>query len=345
MIRIGKVDVENFLTIGKASVDFADRGLVAVVGPNGSGKSSLFAETLYYGCFGVSERYGNERDKVVNRFVGENCHLHIPILIDDTPDKPVNVLIDSYRLHKKFGNEVHLLVNGKDSRGRTNNHTWEKIVKLLDMDVVGFQNSIIFGQSMSQYAGLTDAQQKAIVERLLGCSWIPKAYELAGSERDELDKELTVLADKYDVIGEKIKQLNAELDEYKKKRDTFEDDRQRRIDEELSCIRELKDTLFLEQEINGLQEKISKNNDILELKEELDEQIKKIELYRKELESDISHIVKQIQKIVNRLEDLSKMKITDNIVCESCGQRITVKSVDTLAIHLKEEIRTIESSN
>jgi DNA repair exonuclease SbcCD ATPase subunit len=40
MIKIGKVEIENFLMIGKASIDFSNKGLVAIVGANGSGKSS-----------------------------------------------------------------------------------------------------------------------------------------------------------------------------------------------------------------------------------------------------------------------------------------------------------------
>src|SRR5271157_4144388 len=124
MIQIGKVEIENFLSIANASVDFSNRGLVAVLGENGTGKSSCIVDSILYGLYGLTEKYGVERDKIVNRFTGKDMHIRLPMLIDD-----MEVIIDTYRKHSKFKDEVFLTVNGKDSRGRTNLHTWEKIAK------------------------------------------------------------------------------------------------------------------------------------------------------------------------------------------------------------------------
>jgi hypothetical protein len=63
-------------------------------------------ESLNYRLFAVTERFGTERDKVINRFVGKNCHIHIPLTIDD-----MFVSIDAYRKHNRFKDEVYLTVD------------------------------------------------------------------------------------------------------------------------------------------------------------------------------------------------------------------------------------------
>ena len=340
MIRVGTVDIWNFLTVGKASINFADRGLIAVLGPNGSGKSSLVVEALLYGCFGVTERYGNERDRVINRFVGKDMHLHIPLDIDGVP-----VEIDSYRKHSKFKDEVFLKIDGKDSRGRTNPHTWEKIVKVLDMDAIGFQNSIVFGQSVSQYAGLSDAQQKAIVERLLGCSWIPKAYELASVEEKDLTDHMDKLANNYDNLDERMEKIKKDISFYVGKQADFEEERTKRVNEALLGIQNLKSTIAFETEVKELEGKISTNEHLFDGRAELDNQIRKIDLEINSLETRERTAITEIVKIEKKIAGLTGAKIVEDMLCDSCGQQITNESVEVFIKHLVSDLnaKTVEA--
>lgn len=333
MIRFGKVEIENFLSIGNVSIDFSNRGLVAVLGPNGAGKSSLVVDSILYGLYGLTEKYGNERDKVINRFVGKDCHIHIPITVDG-----VNVEIDSYRGHHKFKDEVLLKIDGKDSRGRTNQYTWDKIVKILDMDAIGFQNSIIFGQSMSQYAGLPDAQQKAIVERLLGCSWIPKAYELATTSSFELTKELVLIADRFDVLDGKIEKIKTDIDFYTAKYTDFEGERAKKIKEVLAGIKELKSTKVLEKEIKEYQDKISTNEALVDGQVQLSVDIRKLDLEINGFEVKNTAVVADMAKLNKKIANLAETKIADDLRCDICGQTITNESVEDFVKHLNSEL-------
>lgn len=330
MIRIGKIGIENFLTIGRANIDFANRGLMAILGPNGSGKSSLVVESLNYGLFGVTERFGVERDRIVNRFVGKNCHIHIPGMIDD-----VNVVIDAYRKHTKFKDEVFLTVDGVDKRGRTNAHTWGRIEQLLDMDVVGWQNSIVFGQSMSQYAGLTDAQQKSIVERMLGCSWIPKAYELATIDRDGMSKEMDTLADNWDALTEKIDKVRSEISFYTEKRDTFETARAKRIKDAEAGFQALSDTRALTGGIDFVTTKYMDALKLLEGKPAVEAEVKDLDIEVRGLRSDLGHNLKGTSKITDKMKSIQENIEAEPVLCDSCGQFVTSLSKDEFAKHLQ----------
>jgi len=340
LIRIGTIDIENFLTVGKASVNFEDRGLIAVLGPNGSGKSSLIVEALVYGLFGITERYGNERDRVINRFVGKDMCIHIPMNIDG-----VKVEINSYRGHHRFKDEVLLKIDGIDKRGRTNLHTWEKIVRILDMDAIGFQNSIVFGQSVSQYAGLSDAQQKAIVERLLGCSWIPKAYELATTSSLELSKELVLIADRFDVLDGKIDKIKTDIDFYMVKYADFEGERTKKIKDAEAGFRELSDVQTLTEKVEFHRQKILANELLLEIKPTIEANARKLDIEIREQRSTAGHYLKEMSKIVDKMKsvklDFGRIIGSPDkfltVMCDGCGQLITPASTEAFSKHLQED--------
>jgi DNA repair exonuclease SbcCD ATPase subunit len=336
-IRIGKVDIENFLLIRKASIDFSKRGLVGVFGPNGVGKSSLILESLLYGLFGVSERFGTERDKVVNRFVGSGCHLHIPMSIEPDDTK---VELDVYRKHPKFKDEVFLKVNGIDQRGRTNAHTWEKVTKLLDMDHTSFCNSVVFGQSTSQYfSSLSDAQQKGIVERLLGMSWIPKAYEIVTKDRDKVDKELDALAGKYDELKAKLKEVEEQVAYYQEKELKFEIERGKKLSDLESSFEVPEDASALEDTIKGLERKIATDEGLLSDKEKLSKEDLKIALEINSLETNAKIKMGEISKIEAKIVSLKNFKVPgETIFCDACGQEITVASKQAFIEHLNKDM-------
>lgn len=335
-IKIGRVEIEKFLSIEKASINFSDRGLVAVLGPNGVGKSSLIVEALEYGWFGVSERYGNERDKIVNRFFGKDCHLHIPAYIDD-----MVVEVDVYRKHHKYKDEVFLKINGEDQRGRTNAHTWGKIGKILDMDHISFINSIV--HSTSQFASLPDADQKAIIERLL-VSWIPRAYEISTRDRDVVDRALSSSCTDYDNLRKKLEEVDSELEFYSKKYENFESERLEKIkkleEEFVDITKSENEVKELEDRIKGLEGEAKKLEDTLTRKKDVEAEIRKMDLEVRELEVKLGFKEKEIKKVEGKAENTKSFE--EKTRCESCGQIITAKSQEQYLAHLAEDVAKLK---
>ena len=341
-IRIGKTNIENFLLIRKASVDFSNRGLVGVFGPNGVGKSSLIMETLLYGLFGISERFGTERDKVVNRFVGKDMHLHIPLKIG-YPDNQMDVEVDAFRKHTKYKDEVFLKINGEDRRGKTNAHTWEKISKLLDMDHTSFCNCVVFGQSMAQYfSGLSDAQQKGIVEKLLGMSWVPVASELSIRDRDKIDKRLDELAGRHEELKKKIREVEEQLSFYKEKLKKFEDERVSKLKGLEGSFQKMEDTSELRFKIKELEDKISTDEGLLSDKKKLEDVLKDLDLEIRGVDVKIENVTAEIKKVKELDEKLEELEDTKKTETELAKLEESLSQAEDLLIGKRDVENTIK---
>lgn len=107
-VRLIRMDVENFLSIGNVSLSFENRGLVLIDGLNGSGKSSFFTDALCYGTTGNTIREIAYKDDVINRFVGRNCRISQVYRVDG-----VEAQIDTYRKHDIHKDEVFFSVDRK----------------------------------------------------------------------------------------------------------------------------------------------------------------------------------------------------------------------------------------
>lgn len=332
-IRILNVVADNFLTIRHASISFENRGLTGVIGPNGSGKSALIVEAPCYGLFGISERYGNKRDLIVNRFVGKDCHIGVGLEVDG-----MKVEVNAYRKHHKFKDDVFLLIDGQDKRGNSNDQTWDKVIKILDMDYTAFTNAVVFGQSLSQYfSSLSDAFQKEIVERLLGITWIPQAYEIAKQDREQCLSDLTIVENSYTGKTLKLAEVNEELVGYNKKYEEFEEERSKKIVELESQFESLVDTSSLEKKMKSLENRKLDTEDKLK---ELDSDLRVVEKSISEVDAEIRILDKELSKIASKYRTVTGSQVGS--VCEFCGREITEESATSYAQHLLNDSTTFE---
>jgi DNA repair exonuclease SbcCD ATPase subunit len=317
--------VENLLSIRHAVINFENRGLVLIEGPNGVGKSALVVEPLCFGLFGQSERYGKSRDLLINRFVGKDLHVGVSLMLDDN-----RIEVDAYRKHHRYKDEVFLKVNGKDQRGNSNDQTWDKIVKLLDMDYVAFTNSVVFGQALSQYfSGLSDSAQKEIVERLLSITWIPKAYEVAKEDRDECQNFIYSAESEISILSKNLESKSALLEEYKNKYEAFEGEKINQIKElERMLVRKV-DVSELEKNVGFLkQEKEEVENTLEDVKYDISE-LDKVLVRR---ETEVKGFKQDLSKIEAKLRSTALSQVGS--ICEFCGNEITEETIEKYGIHL-----------
>jgi DNA repair exonuclease SbcCD ATPase subunit len=337
MIRFGVAKVNNFLTTKECLVDFGTPGLYGVLGPNGAGKSGLYLETLLYPLFGITERFGTERDQIVNRFLGKDCHIHLPFRVEE-----MSVVIDAYRKHTKFKDELFLTIDGKDARGRTNAHTWGKIEKLLDMDSVSFTNTVVFGQSVAQYfSALTDSQQKAVIERIIGLSWVPKAYELSGADVKEAQLEEGKLTVKLAEMYERSGSFKKTLEEYQKKLEDFDDYKLEKIKELGLSILKLEDTSKLEELLLSKEQKMLEAEKKLEGRNELVGQNQELNNTMAEAIASIRIKTADKQKVLTKIKNLVLLG-KEVTTCDVCGQVITQESVKKYDSHLIEHMNNLD---
>ena len=339
LIRVKEVQAENFMSIKSAGFNFENRGLVLVEGPNGAGKSALFVETLGYGLFGISERYGSKRNDVINRFSGKDCFVGVVLDIDG-----VTVEVKTYRKHHRFKDEVFLFIDGEDRRGNSAEHTRAKIERLLDMDYVTFTNSVVFGQAMSKYfSGLPDSEQKTIAERLLGISWISQAYDIVKQEKRKIETEILTNETNANNCQEKIFVNNAKKLQYQSRFNEFEEGRQNEIKkyEELITNEKVMDTSEFEENLKSIEKEIAEYKLQLKEKDSLMLKIKEVEKEISAKEAEHRIYRNNLDVVKAKLKKIECFEGTET--CEYCGQIITPDYLEEYKKHLTQDYTNIES--
>jgi DNA repair exonuclease SbcCD ATPase subunit len=220
------------------------------------------------------------------------------------------------------------------------------IVKYLDMDFTAFCNSVVFGQSMAKYfSGLTDSEQKKVVDRLLGITWIPEAWDVAKEDLGVLEKEGT----RFEIlIGTKETQIQMkrlEIEDEHNRFASFESTRVeaiRVIESELKNFK-LTDTTSLVEKITSLETEISNLSKFVYREEVLNKLQDEMLIVNKEkgvCEGKVHYKDKDIHKNCLNLEGIEKKVGT---ICSACGQEIKEEFVALHKDHLLEEKNKLES--
>ena len=193
-MKILKLTIENFLTIGHAVIELDRRGLVLVQGENeddtsatsnGAGKSSIL-NALCWGLYGITSN-GLKSDAVVNRKMGKNCR--VMVTIDDEGEQ---YSIIRHRKHKEGKHRVQVFsTDGELTRG-TDTLTDAMVVKLIGSTKDVFLASVYASQeNMTSLPDMSDKLLKAIVEESAGVDRLTRAYDIACKRYNAVTPKLT----------------------------------------------------------------------------------------------------------------------------------------------------------
>lgn len=246
---ITKLNISNFLTIGKAEIELDGRGLLLLQGENaddtsaksnGAGKSTI-ADALCWAIFGVTAR-GVGGDAVVNKTAKKNCC--VKVFLSDGASR-----YSIHRFRKDSLEKNQLFVYQTDDAGAssdlskgTERETQETIGRILGCSLDVFQAAVYFGQEKTpDLPGSTDKQLKLLVEEAAGVSELSEAYAEARQRSVKAEAEAFAAL----TSGAALKALeesaktaleNCEVDER-----IFEDERKSRALSELAAIKPLEE--------------------------------------------------------------------------------------------------------
>jgi DNA repair exonuclease SbcCD ATPase subunit len=197
-MKVGLVEIINFLAIENASINLADRGLHHIQGvneddssanSNGSGKSSLSPDPLLWCLFGRTSRDGLKADEVVNDKVGKNCMVRVTLL-----EGSVAYIVTRYRKHAVHKNALMLQCDNGGSvvdMTRTEPETQKLIEQILGSNMDVFMASTCSAQErMPDLPRMTDRPLKVLVEEASGLSAIERAYSIAGEDLKKAEAAL-----------------------------------------------------------------------------------------------------------------------------------------------------------
>lgn len=199
-MKILRMEVSNFLTIGQASLSLNDKGLVLIRGvnldepsakSNGAGKSSI-ADAIYWCLYNETARE-ESGDAVVNDKAKKNCRVSLYM-----QDGDIVYRIARHRKHATFKNattvESMTLAQYEDylkgatvslieiAKG-TEKETQTKINEIVGASREVFAASIYAGQEqMPDLPKMTDKQLKMLIEEASGTERLERACVVAQSK-------------------------------------------------------------------------------------------------------------------------------------------------------------------
>lgn len=344
-ISFKRIEISNFLSIGKAEITLDGRGFVRVIGKNlnpsdgalsnGSGKSSIFdaivwaltGETVRGVTNGVSNIYGDDGAVVTLCF--------------DCDGKSFEVT--RTRGHSTLKNNLLIKVNGEDKSGKGLRDTEGLLADLLPeltSELIG--SVIILGQGMPQrFTNNTPSGRKEVLEKLSKSDYmIEDLKERISSRKQELEREKTEQDNEILKLTTEIQMLENTIKSCEEERNGMAS-RETLVETEKE-----KDSQFVynesmrvayEKKVSELTNKVSDlrvqySQLSLSCKEEKDKETETLNKEREELVNEDKSLCIELKGYHSELDRLSK--ITD--ICPTCGQKlIGITKPDTSEIEAK----------
>ncbi|EMF8543677.1 AAA family ATPase [Acinetobacter baumannii] len=301
--------INNFLTIGEARLDLANRGLLLVQGENkdnssadsnGSGKSSI-VDALCWCLYGTTAR-DVTGDLVINKTAKKDCAVELTI-----HDNGQCYKIARHRKHAThknalivlktdiYGNE---LPNGNITKG-TDKETQELVVDIVGSTLDVFMSSVYAGQEMMpNLPALTDKNLKVLIEEAAGIQVLEQAHTIAKRKLAEVKAKLSNKLTIRDNFATVLATMQSQLAETQAKLKQFDDTKESRARAVLS------EALPLKKAIEDIKVQMG-NTDINALNAE-----------KQSIETAISKaedLVNEAKKLTQIRDDLGiKYRITNN---------------------------------
>lgn len=309
-VSFDEITFKNFLRYGETSIRLSKlEGLILIEGENlddpssvsnGSGKSSIF-EGLRWALYGSTLR-GLAGDEVVNSEGGADCVVEVSFRVEGQPYK-----VSRYRKHRKFKNQVMLSIwrgeglSGEwaDIRAKSDKDTTDLISRLIGADERVFDSIVFLGYGFNtSFAGLTDKEQKQVLENILGISYLSELLERAKAQGLRRREEGTDHSIQIGYLERQIEDKKVFLKGLLQRRQTSLYEERQKLEKEIASKKELLsvgDSTTEEARVRALRKRLA---EISVQREEL--QTKTLDVA--ELEKELISVRKEGQKIL-RLKD------------------------------------------
>lgn len=367
-LDIIELEIKNFMRFRYQHLEFENlRGLTLIEGENlddpsatsnGAGKSSLL-EAVKWCLFGTTAR-GLTGDEVVNFTAGVDCSVEMIIAVDER----TLCRLRRYRKDKEHRNqfffEVAVGEEWEDMRGKSDAETLEQMVKFLGIDEQTFDTTVFFGHGFTKsFAGLSDKEQKAVLENIIGVEYFNELLEAAKAKSKAIEEELRSAEIRQSFLRNRFEEENKSLVSLRRDSESFESRRQQSAESLEANIAEVKDFIDtvadtkeeaakiqeIEKEItelsNSVKDGVARNREFEDL---ANKEIKAAEMRLSDL-----RLEKQNKTIVitSHRENIQRSeiridKLKESPLCPTCGQ--TVKAREGIEASIKEYEEIIQDA-
>lgn len=237
------LQIANFLTIGSATLELDNRGLLLIQGENlddtsaksnGAGKSSI-VDALCWSLFGETAR-GISGDLVVNDSAKKDCSVSVTL-----KDGAEMYMIQRFRKDTKNKNQLYAwqLAGGTSTalHKGTDKETQAVVDKIIGCSLDVFAGSIYAGQErMPDLPGMTDKFLKLLVEEAAGVEVLAEVYAVAQKAGVVSDRALLSASNNSINCTQRLKDAKDMANEADEQIGLFEVARKDKAREELSKI-------------------------------------------------------------------------------------------------------------
>lgn len=349
--------IENFLTIGKASVNLDNKGLVLIQGDNrddtsqgsnGAGKSSI-ADALCWALFGTTAR-GEGGDGVVNNKAGKGVTALVEVEIQDDG---AHYKITRTRKKGKGDLEIHRFDGGgwaSLSLG-TMKLTQELIDKIIGCSADVFASAIYAGQEkMPDLPGMTDKMLKMLIEEAAGVQRIEQMYRIARDEVSSASRSLDIISSNIQQLEAREAQAKTDLATIQANITKWEETHTARVKDEADKLTQLKadmdvakdayEKLALEEP--GLVAESKAINDRLARLSEYQALAQKAERLTHQLRSEVTRAQDRVDLAVRDARQ-TKAKLGDldasvGKPCDACGKPYCEEDLESVRASLRKSL-------
>ncbi len=335
--------INNYKSIGNATVYLKDRGLILVEGQvigsnsadsNGAGKTTIF-DALSWCLYGIPiDGKLDNVDDVINNIVGKNCC--VTVTFDHGEDQ---YAIARYRKDDNGKNGLHFAKNGTDITGSIKSVTQELINSTIGMDHSSFCLSVIFGQgdpSKLRFTHLRPDQRQEIFEDILQMQWISKINDLAKKKYDLILVEVDELETEHIEYATEISGERALISGDEVRREEFDSANQRETELIKETIEENKKEIDRLNDLGNSEEFAKEYDEKMKISTECANMKSMILAREGDLRSSMDKlkIKKDTKKLNKKAFDNIKEKINEFVdeyisedvqECELCGQDISTE--------------------
>lgn len=309
-LRINSVDIEGFMSIGRARLEFDNQGIVLVKGinkfeersnSNGSGKSAVF-ESIIWALTGYTSRGSSN---IVNRFTSTGTKVLINFDLD-----ACNYLVCRTEKHESMKTSLTVYKNGEDISGSTT--TKSKSVLKDELSSLTYEiltSIVILSQGLpGRLSSLKPSQRKSRLEEL---SSMDSYVEELDTKVSRISKELNSKSVELNrVLAETSGRLNAVIE--------LRDRNMRKIEES----KHQSSNLISEEEFEKYSRRLE---EISEIKQDVSQKFRTCNqriMVASSKKSEISNKMTSIkQELLLRMTELDNL--SSGGICPTCNQLIS----------------------
>jgi DNA repair exonuclease SbcCD ATPase subunit len=364
-LKFNVLHVENFLTIGKATVNLRDRGLHIIQGvndadssadSNGAGKSTL-VDAICWVLFGTTAR-NVKGDKVVNRTAKKNTFVKLSLIHGETVYS-----VERFRKHKDHKNSLYLFtatVKDWDETARMTNitrgteaETQKALEKILGCTLEVFMAAVYSGQeAMPDLPTKTDKELKTLVEEGAGMRRIEAAYEVAKERRTTATRDVDTITARLETTRAALTRAEASLLTARETHLAWEGARAARVAEAQTAQKAKEDALMTAGKLL-LEAKSGHDAAVLRLAE-IDKELDthgELERVARAAEKEHQDALRGVErhkldaaneKLANLRKNLDEARAGRVVACTACGASHSPENLEKLVAHIEGLITAAE---